>query len=264
MTRRHQTQRSDRLCGLCYDDNKLYCVECRQEEDTADMYWLTMYDIRHPGDGGFRLIDSVEVEGAEWDCTPRVDLSSRRVYVPCRRSGVRIFCCEDDRLSARATLKCVGMACGVSVNTTDTVYVGVAKESVYLVNVSTDSVIRQLDKPEHLRDYTPYHVSVLGQTVLVCYGYKTLVTYSSDGHGKVLQRPDGLSKVHSITTDGHSSFLVVDAPGSVFVLDREGTLCHRIEPDTDTASGALRDCALVQSQLWLGYWKGTIDVMSSR
>lgn len=102
--------------------------------------------------------------------------------------------------------------------------------------------------------------------MLVCYRPNTLVIYRSDrpSRGQVLQTPEGLKNVSSITTDGHLSFIVTDEWNkSLYVLDRAGNLRHRIQPDTRTDSGSLQDCAVVQSQLCLGY-AGCITVMSSQ
>ncbi len=112
-------------------------------------------------------------------------------------------------------------------------------------------------------------MSVLGETVLVSYGDNTLVAYLSDSPtpDQVLQTPEGLRYMSSITTDGHSSFLMTDSKTGVYVLVRKGNLRHRIEPDTSTdhTDGlGLQDCAVVQSQLWLGLRLRSIAVMSSQ
>ncbi len=259
-TEEHETLRGYALYGFCYDDSKLYCVEWLEVEATS---WLTVYDISGASDRSLILRDRVEVEGVDAFCRPRVD-SSHRVYVPCRYSGVRIFQCERGRLlPARDPLKCVERAESLAVNTVDSLYVG-GNNSICLVSVSTDTVIRRLHKPEQVGDVAPWNVSVLGETVLVCYGDNTLVMYRSDSAtlGQVLQTPKGLVDVSSINTDGHSSFLVTDYDyNSVFVLDRAGNLRHRIQGDPDR--GTLRDCAVVRSQLWLGYYLSGIVVMSS-
>ena len=106
-------------------------------------------------------------------------------------------------------------------------------ESVCLVNVSTDTVIRKLEGPAEAVDYPstdpviglvkkrlPCDISLLGQTVLVCYGHNTLVTYRSDSptSGRVLQTPEGLQRVRSITTDSYSSSFLVTDHHAVYVL----------------------------------------------
>ena len=130
--------------------------------------------------------------------------------------------------------------------------------------MSLDTVIRRLERPQQVLGQ-PQHVSVLGQSVLVCYGDNNLVTYHRDSPtpSRVLQAQEGLVGVTSITTDScPSNFFVTgdkdDDSSSVFVLD-EKLLLHRIY----TGHQWLYDCAVVQSQLWLGYWLGYITVLKS-
>ncbi len=257
-TRLHRIQWGDWLYGLCCADNRMYCVE--HLEDRTD--WLTVYDMSDSEDGSLSLIDKVEVGNVPLLCRPRVD-SSHRVYVPCGESGVRVFRCQDGRLlPAIDPLKCMGNAECICANTADTVFVGDRHtKSVCLVSVSTDTVIRQLETKQGI-PYHAYHVSVLGQTVLVCYGDNALVTYHSDSPtpGRVLQTPKGLGKVESITADSHSSSFLVTDWHSVYALS-DKLIWHRIYIDVRV----LQDCAVVQSQLWLGdYFHGDIAVLTSR
>ena len=223
-------------------------------------YWLVVYDLRGDEDVSLRLLDKVRVGNVSWNGHPRVD-SSHRVYVPCRWFGVGIFHYQDGRLlPAKDPLRCVGSARSVCVNKADTVFVGASNtSSVYLVSVSTDTVSRRLEKPAQVRGDLR-HVSVLGQTVLVCYGYRNLVAYHSDSPtpGQVLQTPEGLAKVSSITSDSHSSSFLVTDRDSVFVLDNK-FIWHRIY----RGGMLLYDCALVKSQLWLGYRGRDIVVLTS-
>ncbi len=287
--RQHKIQVGTRLRGFCCDGNRLYCVERWRRGDHTD--WLTMYKISGTPNDAPILLDKVPVKGVFQDCPPRVDSSSHRVYVPCEDAGVRILHCQDGLVlsSTDPLLRCVWDSVSIAVNTADSVYVcDYANSAVCLVSVSEDRVITELPlsaklktykRPkghhydpemtmrhkEWIRDDIPYHVSVLGETVLVCYGRNTLVTYRRDSStaGQVLQTPEGLVNVSSITTDSHSSFLVTDRDtDSVFVLDCRGHLRHKIH--ATKGSGGLQDCAVVQSQLWLGYGGGSITVMSSQ
>ncbi len=258
-TRRHRIQWGDWLLGLCCDDDLLYCTERCVGDNT---YWLAVYNMSKADDGSLELLDKVNVGDVDLHCRPRVD-SGHRVYVPCGRSGVRIFHCQDGRLlPARDPVKCVKNAISTCVNTADTLLVGDWDTShVYLVNVSTESEIRRLQRPAQVQGH-PYQVSVFEQRVLVCYGNKTLVTYRSDSltPARVLQTPEGLGKVSSITSDSHSSNFLVTGYSSVYVLDNK-LLWHRIY----TGSSILQDCAVVQSQLWLGdYFRGGIAVLKSQ
>ena len=255
-TRRHKIQRNHQLLGFCCDYTNMYCVE-RQLGDNS--YWLAVYDMRSAKDGSLILLDKVEVGYVYSGCCPRVD-SSHRVYVPCGWSGVRLFCYQGGRLlPAREPLRCVRGA--VAVSTADTVSVCVADaESVCLVNASSDTTIRRLSRPAQVQGW-PYHMSVLEQTVLVCYDDNTLVTYHSDSPttGEVLQTPEMLGKVSSITTDSNSSSYLITDYRTVYVLDNK-RLWHRIWE----CSGALQSCAVVRSQLWLGYEYGDLAVLTSR
>ncbi len=150
-------------------------------------------------------------------------------------------------------------AISVAVNTADTVYVS-DLDSVCLVSVSSDRVIRRLERPAHVLGGARC-VSVLEQRVLVCYNDKTLVTYYSHTptSGQVLQTPESLGRVNGITTDNHCSSFLVTADRSVFVLD-DKLLWYRIH----TGDRLTHDCSVVQSQLWLGYYNGHITVLTSQ
>ncbi len=249
------------LKGLCSDGRKLYCVEQGADDDT---YWLAVYGIREPRDGSLRPLDSVQLTGANVGCRPQVD-SSCRVYVPCRAAGVRIFRYDGIRLlSAKEPLTCVKIAGTLAVTAADTICVGDYSLSKYiwLVNVSTDTVIRRLNHPGSWYMYLlPRHVSVLGETVLACYGRTYLVLYHTDttSSGQVLDISEEMEYVYNITTDRHSSFLVTDYKKSrLYVLDRSGNLRHWIPANN------LQGCVLVQEELWMGYRSGSIAVMSSQ
>ncbi len=246
-TRQHRIQWGDRLQGFCCDDNKIYCVEERWK-DRNITYCLTLYDMSGSEDGSLTLLDKVELGSRNWHGNPCVD-SSHRVYVLCGRSGGRVLHCLNSRLlSARDPLKCVRNARSVCGNTSDTVFMFDADtNTVCLVNLSSDTVIRRLELPGPILVDVKYecHVSVLGQRLLVCYS-GTLMTYLLDSltPGQVLQRPKELMWVSGITTDSHSSSFLITDYHSVFVLD-DKRIRHRIYK----GDGGLRGCAVVQSQL---------------
>ncbi len=253
-TKTYGLQWGDRLHGLCIDDDKLYCVEERREESRG-RYSLCVYDIG-PTTGTPRILDSLDLAGVPQE--PRVCRDTHLVYVPCWGRGVSIVRCDDHHLVTVKTLRCIKKVESVAVSSEDTLFACNDAKSVYAVNVTTDSVIREIVTPEHVGG-GPRHVVVLGDTLLVGYGRNTLVMFRNDGttNGQVVPTPKGLGSVRSLTTDGHTSFLVTGWD-SVFVLD-DRLLCHRIQH-----SMGLRDCAVIQSQLWLGYWNtGTITVMTS-
>ncbi len=180
----------------------------------------------------------------------------------------------------------------VAVNTADSIYIcDYATRTVCLVSVSGDSVITQLGVPAEVQTHgvlrykhktelrsIPYHASVLGERILVCYGKNTVATYHHDSPTpvQVLQTsklPSVQSyispTVSSITTDGQRNFLITEKTNnSVIVLDKAGNIRHRIQPESDSGAAhnaygpSLQDCAVVQSQLLLGYEDGSIAVVS--
>ncbi len=259
----------DTLEGLCYDRDdrdKLYCM---QKLDNT--YWLFAYEINRNRDCrlALTLLDSVVVEGVSKNkhCHPRVDSSSHRVYVPCMEFGVMIFHLKGDRLqSARSPLRCVETPGSVAVNTAKSIYVcDYVKGSVYLVNVSKDTVIRELQSPSQIHgpDYMlKPMVSVLLDTAMVCYGYNTLVSDSSDNRtsSRVFET-SLMGNVTSVTSDNDSNFFVTDDYNGVHVLSRAGRLRQTMQPCTEL--GWLRDCAVVHSQLWLAYGGGFVAIVSS-
>ncbi len=270
VTHRHRIKQGDWLEGICCDESKLYCVE-RQRVYGRLRYRsiLAVYDISRAGDESPRLLDKMEVGAVSPFCRPRVDRHSHRVYVQCYAAGVQIFRLENNQLLPVGKLGCVKDVVSVAVNTADTVFVcDRDTKSVCLVSVSADTVIMQLETPEQVQGERPRRVAVLGETILVCYGDNILVAYNrnSPTTGQVLQTPEGLQLVYSITTDNYSSFLITDySSAALFVLDDRGYLHHRIIPDAGAATdnSRLLDCAVVQSQLWLGYEGVSIVVMSS-
>ncbi len=252
-TARHEISKGDKLWGLCYDDNKLFCLE---------NFWLTVYGIS-VSDHTPTLLDSVSVEAT--GCCPRADSRTHSVYVHDWTDMINVYRWQDGGLVKIKTLTCVSPV-SVAVGSIDHLFVcDLVMRRVYLVSVSADTVIRGLQRPGQAGSDPPQHVAALDDTVLVCYGRKTLVTYRSDSPNpdqvyEVLQIPKEMGEVTNMTTDGHSSFLVTDERSdSVFVLDEQGHFYHRIPTD---GGEYLRDCAVVNSELWLAY-PGQIAVMTS-
>ncbi len=104
-------------------------------------------------------------------------------------------------------------------------------------------------------------MSVLGETVLVCY-IDALVTYHRDSLevAQVLKTLWGLWRIVSTTADSMtSSFLITTMDNSVYVLNDEGNLRHKID-----LKEKCMDCAVVESELWVGYDRGHISVMTSQ
>ncbi len=273
-------ERDRELCGFCCDGNNLYCVEEEAEEwrESRPEQFLTVYGISEAGAGRSRPLDSVGIPYTDFRVPfyysrPRVD-SSHRVFVPCGDAGVGVFRCTFDRLEPADWLRCVRCAMSVAVSTGDCVYVyDGARQSVCLVHVPTDTVIRELDRPGDFshRGYwsSPTCLCVLGETVLVSYA-GTLVVYHNDSStpDAVVTTPAERENVTSITTDGHSRFFCtvdVDSVVYMYILDRAGRIHRKMNiEDTfphisrDFGNMRLVDCAMVQSQLCLGFEDGSI------
>ena len=265
MVAEHTTAWGDALLGLCSDaQSKLYTVE-RREEASSYAYRLCVY---HIGTATLKLLDSAQVKVLFY-CHPHYNRQSQYVYVPCGDEGVWIFRCLNSRLVTVKKLRCVKNVKSVAAKTADTVIV--SADHVFLINVKTDNVIRRFQTPRYVTFMEARHVAVLGDSVLVCYAFNTLVIYDGDG---CIERnlysglPIYVRNVHSISTDNHSSFLVAgkrpqendenDYHHYVWILDDKGDLRLRI----DSARPGIRGCAVVQSQLWMGHCFGSIDVMS--
>ncbi len=248
------------LVGFCCESHNLYCVERREER-----LWLTVYDMSRP----ISLLDVAELWKDVGDSYvlwghPRVDRISRYIYVPCGRAGIQVFSCEDDGLRRVFTLTCVSCSTNVAVVSIDRLAV-CDRDSGYvcLVNVGTNRVITSLQKPAQVTNGAAEYVSVLGETGIVCYGENTLMTFKCRGDslilGEVLQSRQERRTVTSITTDGVSNFVITDWFGSVFVLN-DKLLIHKIDPLIPRA----QDCAVFQSELWVGDRDGVITVLKSQ
>ena len=197
---------------------------------------------------------------------PRVDGLSHYVYVPCGIAGIQIFSCEDNGLMKVLTLTCVPCPTNVAVVSKHRLAVCDRDSGcVCLVNVATDNVITSLHGPTHcqVKHGAAVHLSVLGETGLLCYGENTLVTFKCGSDslipGEVLQPRQEHRTVTSITTDGVSSFVITDWFGSLFVLN-DKLLSHKIDPSISRS----KDCAVVQSELWVVDHSGVITVLKSQ
>ncbi len=256
-TTEHTTAWGETLLGLCSDGSKLYTVERRMEDSS---YRLCLY---HIGAKEFKLLDSVEVKVVFY-CRPHVSDQNHRIYLPCGDEGVWIFRTVNNRLVTVKKLRCVTNVKSVTTGPLDTVIV--CAKRVSMLNVTGDTIL--LHFQEARRSVEPRHLAMLWDRILVCYGFNTLVLYNPLGI-PVEEVPLFVRHVYSISTDNsHSRFLVThsnvgDEKGendSVVVLDDKGHNRHVI----DTGKNGIRDCTVVQSQLWLGYYFRSIDVMSDR
>ena len=271
---RRVTQAGDDLRGLCYSEGRLYVVEGRRRSGRYSIN-LTVHSVQSDS-GHITRLDTLTVltglgEGYGLpSLCPRVDRHSRRVFVPCRDSGVIVARLDGDRLVRERTLTCVRRAISVDVMSPDTVYVGdIFSGSVHVVSITDDRIISTLDKPDTVRGDRPYSLAVLGDSVLVGYGHSTLVVYrhGSPAPVRVIPRPGGLDHVRTVSTDCRSNYIVTDTRTiSVFIIDSNGDLKHTVNiPDTSKyTNGRLEDCAVVNRQLWVGCSNGDIVIMSSQ
>ncbi len=190
---------------------------------------------------------------------PRVDLQTGRIYIPCCRHGVCVVMYDGNKLVPVATLKCVKHATSLAVVSTDTLFVcDIDSNTVCVVDVNQDRVTDRLQK---LWSTTPDCIAVLGDTVLAGMD-DTLYIYR---HG--ISTPEKLTNlpvpwdVPAVSTDHHSSFLVVDyIMDRVYVLGVNGNHIHTISLPGDSYPV---DCTVVGEQLWVGCRNGGIIVMSS-
>ena len=262
------TQAGYELRGLCYNENCLYVVEGRREKSGRYSCSLTVHTVQSDS-GHITRLDSLTGLGeSHWPLYmhPRVDRYSRRVFVPCRDSGVIVARLDGDRLVRERTLTCVRYANSVDVMSPDTVYVG-DSDNVHVVSITDNRIISTLDKPDTVRGEGPNSFSVLGDSVMVGYGISdpTLVLYrhGSPAPVRVIPRPGGLDNVTAVSTDCRSNYVLTDyKTRSMLIIDAGGNLQHTVNiPDTD--SGPV-DCAVVNRQLWMGCQNGDIVILSSQ
>ncbi len=267
--KRRVTQAGDTLSGLCYSEGFLYVVEWQRQSAIFSLS-LTVYHVQSDNGHLTRLDTLTGLGEGEWlvSLCPRVDRHSHRVFVPCRDSGVTVARQEGDRLVREKTLTCVSDAISVDVMSPDTVYIGDWHSgSVHVVNIRDDRKTSTLEKQDIVRGKPPLSLAVLGDSVMVGYGYgvSTLVLYrhGSPAPVRVIPRPGGLEYVTAVSTDCRCNYTVTDdETKSVFIIDADGELRHTVNiPDTDSRP---RDCAVVDRQLWMGCYNGDIVIMSSQ
>ncbi len=235
------------LPGFCCYDNKLFYVE---KYCAADLYWCFLW-VSNTSDVYRQATPEAHFYHYDFsNCRPRVDESTGHVYLPCTK-GVQVFSYEDNKLTTvRETLKCVSPVRSVCVHSPTTLIV-CDYSSLYLISVTKDKVIRKFRKPAV--GGRPYSLSVLGESLLVCYDEDTLVMHHTEdaSPARKLHTQEALKKISGINTDGHSSFLVT-SHDYVYVLDHMGNMNYRI-PAAVGLHNRLQDCAIVQSELWVAY-----------
>ncbi len=242
---------------MCYFSGRLYTTERR--DDASDIeHRLAVYSVTDQDT--VTLLDTLDLE--ESSMPPRVDQQSGRVYISCKPKGIYVVRYDGSKLVPITTLRCVEKARALAVVSPDSLYVcDYGSHTLCLVDVTHDRVTTRLQNPNHS---SPYHIAVLGDMVLAWYvnGDLVLHRHGVSTPGKLLLKPQGLPEILSLTTDHHSSFLLVDGDSNILlVLDISGNLTHTISIPGDRDPW---DCIVVGGQLWVGCANGDIIVMSSQ
>ncbi len=193
-----------------------------------------------------------------------MDGHSQQVYIPRGDScGVSVVSWEDNRLTPKPTLECVGICSSVEVMSPHTLYAcDWDSRNVSVVSVTDDTVTDRLGKPGEVKGKKPLKIAVLGDSVLVKYEDHNLVVYQNgvSSPGTMVTWPAGLQSVYGMSSDGVSRFLVCGSK-AVFTLDVSGKLCDKINIDIDSRYWVC-DCTVVDEKLWVDFIKGDIIIMS--
>ncbi len=242
---------------MCYFSGRLYTTEDRKEAESAE-YRLAVYSVTDQD--SVTLLDTLDLEEEPWP--PRIDHQNGRMYYSCMTRGIYVVKYDGSELVLITILACVGRAGALAVVSPYTLYVcDWYGDTVCLVDVIQDRVSTRLQNTAHGR---PWNIAVLGDTVLLGTMGDNLLTYRHGVHtqGKQLPKPQGLRVISCLTTDHHSSFLLVDnVSNTLFVLDISGNVIHTISVPGDMRP---RDCTVVGGQIWVACRNGNIIVMSSQ
>ena len=257
-TARYKIKWGTVLEGLCYHDSRLYAVEWKQRS-----YSLVMYQVAR---GELIVLETLELQGEAGH--PRIDPRTQRIFIPCGPSrGVSVVGYDGRSLVAHFMLTSVGRCEGIAVTSPNSLSAcDWDSKSVSIVNVKSDTESGGLSTPRQVKNSIPYRTAVLGDSILVVYTGPKLVLYKTGitSPGTVVTNPVGLQSVSSITTDGVSRFLLCDWKSrAVFVLDVRGVASYKINVNTDTEDGYVRDCTVGDKQLWVGCRDGDIVVMAA-
>ncbi len=260
VTRIHSIQTVWQIFGMCYFSGMLYTTEKRNETLSVEyrlaVYSVTVQDTVTP-------LDTLDLVEALW--APRIDHHNGRLYFSCKSRGICVVKYDGSKLVLITTLACVGWPGDLALVSPYTLYVcDLDSHIVCLVDVIQDRVTARLQKPTEMRYSIPWSIAVLGDTVLVGYINDNLLIYRHGvpTPGKSLPKPLGLKNAISLTTDHHSSFLLVGTDSKyLFVLDISGNVTHTISIPGDRKPC---DCTVVGEQLWVGCLSGDIIAMSSQ
>ncbi len=265
MTRIHNIQAGHDIVGMCYFSGRLYTTESCGDIDEVgdDRYRVAVYSVNDQEN--VTLLDTLDLEVLPIRLC--IDRQSGQIYFSSEYRGIYVMRYDCSKLVTITTLRCVKSPLDLAVVSPDILYVCDSySDTVCLVDVTRDRIITRLQHPEDaLTAPYPFTIAVVGDRVLVGYQNDSLFIYR---HG--VTTPDtalpslhlqGLEFITSLTTDHHSSFLLVDeASNTLFVLDISGNVTHTISVPGNGKPG---DCTVVEGQLWFACENGNIIVMSS-
>ncbi len=241
------------VTGMCYINGRLFSI-ARLREVGSTKCRLAIYGFN---DDTLVLLDTLQLHCSA--SQPVVGHFSGRVYVPCKSHGVRIALYDRSKLAEIATLSCVKNPGGVAEVSPSTLYIcDLDSTTVCQVDVNQDTITAKLQQlPRRVERKWLDQIAFLGDTVLVHYS-RDVVAYRQ---GAISAFTAIKQHVDSLTTDHHSSFLMLDsASRTVFVLDVNCTLTHTIPIPTDQPPLA---CTVVGNELWVIDKNGKIIIMSS-
>ncbi len=255
---RHWIHPGDELKGMCYGDSKLYTVEKRQGDRT---HMVVTYRV-----AAGRVLELLDTTGVgPRALQPRTDQYGRYVYVPHSDNGcVLVLQWTGKKLLVSKTLTCVTNVLSISVTLSRSLYViSETRSTVFVVDVTLDRVTAEITSPDSPQATVPHLVATLGDLVAVCNG-DTSVAVCHSGNcrpSKAMPCPDDFEKVVSMTTDGHSHFVLTDKSRVVLVMDVNGNVIRKIGVPPEFRSPV--DSIVVEGQIWVGCRFGDIAVLST-
>ncbi len=214
------------MSGLCsLNDSYIVTLE------VLDRDYLCLYEVQET----LPLLDSAMK--LDEPLSPRSD-DQGHIYVP-HKAGVAVIRIVDNRylhmdriLTGGGKLK---SALGVAVVNDTTLCVTVAGEhntGVYLLDVTSDTVLIVLQIPSGLQGKLAYGVASLSGSVLVNYDSASLVLYNTGEICGTLLPIEGLISLSSIAVDSGGGFLIADRSGDTgWVLSVTGEVLARVKSD---------------------------------
>ncbi len=253
---------------MCYFSGRLYTTD-RRKEAGSYKFRLAVYNVTNSKDT-VTLLDTLALEGDEVG-EPHVGHQTGQVFIPNRCRGIYVVRYDGRKLVRINTLRCVENAGTLAVASPDTLYVcDLARKAVCLVDVTRDMVTCTLETLAQweIENLGESYISVLGGTALVVNDERFPKKVFIHRHGvscvshEVLPQPQEMWSVSGLSTDNHTSFLLIDSVfHNVYVLDISGNFTHTIPIREERIP---LDCIVVEGQLWVLCKDGDIVIMSSQ